>query len=129
VFLGVRSCDKRVTWADYWFSSVSRWWIVATTKRAFTCSVPVNVVVSINLDIIYPSSGRTSCSSIRRYTNLDPVVAATEREGKRERQRDRETERERSWEGGRDSEKFFDNQKVTEVRSASTESARAREKA
>jgi hypothetical protein len=60
---------------------------------------------------------------------LDPVVAATEREGKRERQRDRETERERSWEGGRDSEKFFDNQKVTEVRSASTESARAREKA
>ena len=88
VFLGVRSCDKRVTWADYWFSSVSRWWIVATTKRAFTCSVPVNVVVSINLDIIYPSSGRTSCSSICRNKNLDPVAAATEREeSARERER------------------------------------------
>jgi hypothetical protein len=46
----------------------------------------------IYLDIIYPSSGRTSCSSFRRNKNLDTVVAATEREGKRKRASERERE-------------------------------------
>ena len=49
----------------------------------------VNLIVSKNLDS-YPSSGRTSCSSIRRNKNLEPVAAATERERERARARERE---------------------------------------